>query len=144
MLCWFLPYNNVYQLKIYTCPLPLEPPSSPTPSHVSWLSRSTRLSSLCCPATSHQLAILHMIYVHMFQCYCLNAFHFSQRPTALPCLCVECQADRKKDVWPVGSSAWGAQSQSGRCHQGVTDGALEFLHFSLSKKIQAPVKSTQT
>ena len=144
MLCWFLPYNNVNQPQVYVCPLPLEPPSHPTP-HPNLLGcQSTGLYSLCYTATSHQLAILHMIYVHMFQCYCLNAFHFSQRPTALPCLCVECQADRKKDVWPVGSSAWGAQSQSGRCHQGVTDGALEFLHFSLSKKIQAPVKSTQT
>ena len=27
MLCWFLPYINMNQPKIYTCPLPLEPPS---------------------------------------------------------------------------------------------------------------------
>ena len=90
--------------------------STPYSIHLSRLSQSTGLSSLCYTAASHQLAILHVIYIHMFQCYSLNAFHFSQLPTALPCLSVQCQADRKKDVWPVGSSAWGAQSQSGRCH----------------------------
>ena len=109
---------------------------SPTPYsiHLSRSSQSTGLISLCYTAASHQLAILHVIYIHMFQCYSLNAFHFSQLPTALPCLSVQCQADRKKDVWPMGSSAWGAQSQSGRCRKGVTGGAPEFLHFSLPKK----------
>ena len=34
MLCWFLLYNNMNQLQMYTCPFPLEPPSClphPTP-----------------------------------------------------------------------------------------------------------------
>ena len=53
MLCWFLPFNNVSQPQVYTCPLPLEPPS-----HPSRLSQSTRLSSLCYTTTSHLLSSL--------------------------------------------------------------------------------------
>ena len=37
MLCWFLLYNNVNQLYVYICPLPLNPPSlqPPNPSKSS-------------------------------------------------------------------------------------------------------------
>ena len=32
MLWWFLPHTNTSQPQVYTCPLPLEPPSHPLPS----------------------------------------------------------------------------------------------------------------
>lgn len=59
MLCWFLLFNSVNQLDIYTYPLPFEPPSyAPTPptppaSYPSRSSQSTKLSSLCYLAASH-------------------------------------------------------------------------------------------
>ena len=40
MLCWFLLYNNVNQLYVYICPLPLNPPS-PQPPNPSKSSQST-------------------------------------------------------------------------------------------------------
>ena len=44
MLCWFLPYNNVNQPRLYIYPFGLEP-LSPSPSHPSRSSQSTRLVS---------------------------------------------------------------------------------------------------
>ena len=32
VLCWFLPYINMNQPKVYTCPLPLACPSHPIPA----------------------------------------------------------------------------------------------------------------
>ena len=74
MLCWFLLYNNMNQLYVYIYPLPLEPPSHPPTSHPSRISQSTKLSSLCCIAASHQLSTLHMV-VYICQCYSLNSSH---------------------------------------------------------------------
>ena len=55
VVCWFLLYNNLNQLCVYMCPLPLQPPSHPSRS-----SQSTELSSLYYTAASHYLNILHM------------------------------------------------------------------------------------
>ena len=52
-------------------PLCLEPPATP-PSHPSKSPRSTKLSSLCPTAGSHQLSILHMVLYtccHPNSCY---------------------------------------------------------------------------
>ena len=46
----------------------------PIPSHPSRSSQSTRLSSLCYAATSHQLSILPML-MYISQCYSLNVSH---------------------------------------------------------------------
>ena len=54
MLCWFPPYINRNQPQVYVCLLPLEPPTASRPARSS---QSTRLSSLCCTATLHQLYI---------------------------------------------------------------------------------------
>ena len=54
---------------------------SPTPYsiHLSRSSQSTGLISLCYTAASHQLAILHVIYIHMFQRYS-QCFPFLSAP----------------------------------------------------------------
>ena len=54
VFCQFLLYNEVNQLYVYLYPFPLGPSCHP-PSHPSRLSQSTRLSSLCYTAGSHQL-----------------------------------------------------------------------------------------
>ena len=43
--------------------LPLGPPSRPLPSYPSWPSQSTKLSSLCYTADSHQLSISYMVFM---------------------------------------------------------------------------------
>ena len=59
---------------------------SPTPYsiHLSRSSQSTGLISLCYTAASHQLAILHVIYIHMFQCY-FQRFPFLSAPHCWMC-----------------------------------------------------------
>ena len=37
MLCWFLPYNNMNQPSVYTCPLAFEPPSHSSSIPPLWL-----------------------------------------------------------------------------------------------------------
>ena len=69
MLCQFLMYNEVNQLYVYIYPLPLGPPSYPCRS-----SQSTRLSSLCYTAASHQLFVVHMVLC-VCQCYSPNSSH---------------------------------------------------------------------
>ena len=64
----------------YIQPFPLELPF-PLPSHPFGSSQSTRLASLCCPATSQQLSVLHMV-VYISQRYLL-----SSSDTLLPLLC---------------------------------------------------------
>ena len=63
MLCQFLLYNEVNQLYVYLYPLPLGPPSHPSPSHPSRSLQSTKLSSLCYAAGSHQLSILFYLFI---------------------------------------------------------------------------------
>ena len=72
MLCQFLLYNKVNQLYVNIYPIPLEPPYDP---HIPplWASQSTELSSLCCTAASHQLAILHTV-VYISQCFSPSSF----------------------------------------------------------------------
>ena len=71
-------------------PLPLQPPSvSPIPPPGS--SQSTRLCSLCCIATFHQLPILHII-VYICWCYFL---HFSH---SLSLHCVQVIRKRKTNI----------------------------------------------
>ena len=43
-------------------------------SHLSRLSQSTRLSSLCYTTAAHWLSVLYIV-MFMFQCYSLNLFH---------------------------------------------------------------------
>ena len=62
MLCSFLLYGNVNQLYVYIYPLPLGPPPT-TASHPPRSSQSTEVSSQCYTAASHQLSILHMVYM---------------------------------------------------------------------------------
>ena len=52
-------------------------------SHLSRLSQSTKLSSLCCTAVSHKLSISHMV-MYICQCYSLSLSH-----PLLPLLCPE-------------------------------------------------------
>ena len=59
--------------------------SLPLPSHLSRLSQSTGLSSLCYTTTSHKLSILHMI-MYMHQCYVLNSSHPSLTSFSSPLL----------------------------------------------------------
>ena len=83
ILCGFLPYINVNQPQFYIHPLPLEHPlPSPTASHLSRLSQSTRLSSMCHTANSHWLSILHTV-MYMF---CTISLHWSLRKAFLPLL----------------------------------------------------------
>ena len=49
-------------------------PASPAPSHRPVSSQSTRLSSLCCTAASHQLSVSHTV-VSICQCYSLSSSH---------------------------------------------------------------------
>ena len=64
VLCWPLPYINMNQPQIYTCPLLPRPLSHPIPS--TGFSQNSGLSSLCHTADSHLLSILHMVmYVSM-------------------------------------------------------------------------------
>ena len=71
--------NQVY---VYICSLLLEPPSLPL-IHLTRPSQSTRLSSLCCIAGSHQLSIFHMV-VYVCQWYFLSPSHSSPNvPTLL-------------------------------------------------------------
>ena len=90
MLCWFLLFDKVNQLYLYTWPPSLEPPSHP------WRpSRSTRLSSLCYAAACHQLSILHM-YIQGYkgytcQCFSLHLSHFLLPlfcPQVILCVCI--------------------------------------------------------
>ena len=80
MLCWFLLYN-MNQSYVYMYSLPLGSPAHP-PSHPSRSSQSTRMSSLYCTATSHQLSVLNMV-MHIFQCYSLSSSHLLL-PPAVP------------------------------------------------------------
>ena len=83
ILCGFLPYINVNQPQLYIHPLSLEHPlPSPTASHLSRLSQSTRLSSMCHTANSHWLSILHTV-MYMF---CTISLHWSLRKAFLPLL----------------------------------------------------------
>ena len=59
---------------IHMSPLSWASLPTQTPSYLSRLSQSTRLSSLCQTADSHWLCILHMV-MYMFPCYCLNSSH---------------------------------------------------------------------
>ena len=83
MLCWFLLYN-MNQSYVYMYSLPLGSPAHP-PSHPSRSSQSTRMSSLYCTATSHQLSVLNMV-MHIFQCYSLSSSH-SPLPPLRSSLC---------------------------------------------------------
>ena len=66
MLCWFLPFINMYQPLVYTCLLLLEPLSHSSILSCPYrLSQCTRLSSLCYKATSQQLSVLHVV-MYMF------------------------------------------------------------------------------
>ena len=56
-------------------------PPTPTPSHPSWLSQSTKWNSLPHTANSHWLSILYMV-MYMFPCYSLCSSH-----SLLPLLC---------------------------------------------------------
>ena len=56
VLCQLLLYNKVSQLYVYIYPLPLGLPSR-SPSHL----QSTKPSSLCYAAASHQLSVLHIV-----------------------------------------------------------------------------------
>ena len=56
----FLLHNEVDQLYVYMCSLPLEPPSHLPPSHPSRPSQSTELSSLHYTAGFLYSTILHM------------------------------------------------------------------------------------
>ena len=53
MLCWFLPYNNVNQLLVYICPLPLEPPSHLPPHPTPLGCHRAPCWAPCYIATSH-------------------------------------------------------------------------------------------
>ena len=46
MLCWLLPYN-MYQLYVYICPLPLEPPPNPISLHLVVTEYHIELPVLC-------------------------------------------------------------------------------------------------
>ena len=90
ILCNFLLYNEVSQLCVHTYPLPLEPPSHPSPAHPSRLSQSTELSFLCYAAASHYQSVscgvvnicqchspslshpplLHLVSARLFLCLC--------------------------------------------------------------------------
>ena len=59
MLCYFLPYNNMYQLYVYIYPLPFNLPPTPPPTHPSRSSHRTELSSLFYTEASHQLYFTH-------------------------------------------------------------------------------------
>ena len=64
MLYQSLLYNKVNQLYVYIYLIPLAPPFHLL--HRSRSSQSTRLSSLCSTAASHQLYILHMaVYIYV-------------------------------------------------------------------------------
>ena len=67
----------------------LESPS-PFPSHPTLLGchRTPDLSSLCHPANSHWLSILHMV-IHMFPCHYLDSSH-PLPPTLCPPVCSLC------------------------------------------------------
>ena len=59
ILCWFAPSITMNQPQAYICPLPPEPP--PTPSHPPRLSQSMGFSSLSQTANSLWLSLLHMV-----------------------------------------------------------------------------------
>ena len=73
--------TSVNQLHVYISPLLQRPRSHPTPSHPSRSSQSTKLSSFCCTAASHQLSVSHMV-VCICQCYSLNS-PFSPCPVSM-------------------------------------------------------------
>ena len=82
MLYWFLLYNKVNQLYIYTYPLPPESAShAGHPSHPSRSSQTIPLSSPCYAVASQQLSTLHMV-VSIYHCYSPNS------PHPLLCHCV--------------------------------------------------------
>ena len=62
ILCWFLPKVNMNQPQVYICPFPLKPLFHLPPLQ---LLQSPGLSSLSHTANSHQLSILHSVYVSM-------------------------------------------------------------------------------
>jgi len=68
----------------------------PTTSYPSRLSQSTRLSSLCYVATSHQLSVLHMI-MYLFPGYSLNLSHFLL-PLMCPSVCSLCLSLQREIV----------------------------------------------
>ena len=74
MLCWFLPYQHESVVSIHTSPPSWNFIPPPTPSHLSRLSQSTKLSSLCYTTAAHWLSVLYIV-MFMFQCYSLNLFH---------------------------------------------------------------------
>ena len=53
VLYWFLPYSKENQLYVYIHPVPLKPARHSSPPQASRSPRSTGLSSLCYPASSH-------------------------------------------------------------------------------------------
>ena len=86
ILGWFLPYINMNQPQVYTCPLSLERPSHLPPySNSSRLSQSSGLSFLSHTANSHWLSVSHMIE-YMFLWYSLNSSH-PLPPTLCPQVC---------------------------------------------------------
>ena len=83
MLCWFLPYSNTnqsrlyiymhsYEVCVYIYPFPLEPPSPVPPPRSS---QSLKLSSLCDTAASHQAFCFTHGSVCVCQCSSLSSSH---------------------------------------------------------------------
>ena len=82
---WRIIYSVVLVSDIHLHEPAVSPPSwaslpTPTSSHPSRLSQSTRLGSLCHTAASHSLSVLHMV-MYMFQHYPFNSFHPLLPPT---------------------------------------------------------------
>ena len=88
MLCWFLPFNHANQPQVYTCALPLKPPS---PSHpISSLQAVTEheVELPVLYSNLRQLSVLHKI-MHMFQCSSLSSSH-PLVPLLYPQVCSLC------------------------------------------------------
>ena len=73
ILWWFLPYVDMNQPRVYTCPPILSPPSQ-----LSLLSsplgcpRAPALSVLLHASNLHWSSVLHMV-IYMFECYSLTS-----------------------------------------------------------------------
>ena len=59
--CYFLLFSEVNQLCVCMYPLSLGPTSHLNPHPTLKASQTTKPSSLCCTAASHQLSILYMV-----------------------------------------------------------------------------------
>ena len=136
LMGWFLPCINMNQPRVYTCPLPPEPPSHRTP-HPTPLGchRAPGSDSLRHAANPRWLPGVHMV-MHLFQRCCLSPSnpllpslcpHVSSPCPSLHC-CPACRFI--STIWSVQVSERRVAGRTMLGHPRETQGWLTLIHLA--------------